>query len=262
MLPLSGGETMIDIHVHILPGFDDGASDIETALGMGEIAAAGGIHTIIATPHVITGISKHTVSDIITATEKLNMLLTQKGIPLKILPGAEYYLEPDLPARYAAGEIITLNHSQYLLVELPAAQVPIYTTQVLYELQLQGITPVIAHPERNNGFISKPQLLGELIKMGNLSQITSGSIMGYFGRTIKKTALYFIRQGWGHVVASDAHSVINRTPDLLPAISELNKIGGESCSQILMFDNPLSIVEGRIVKSLPLIINKKFFFCR
>ncbi|HNX29780.1 MAG TPA: phosphotransferase [Syntrophomonadaceae bacterium] len=251
---------MIDIHVHILPGFDDGAADIDTAREMAAMAVANGIHTVIATPHVISGVSEHNSWEIATAVEELNLLLTQKDIALKVCPGAEYYLEPDLPARQAAGELLTLNNSKYLLIELPAAQVPVYTEQVLYELQLQGITPVIAHPERNNGFITKPKLLGELIKKGNLSQITTGSVTGLFGQTVKKTALFFLRQGWGHVIASDAHSNIRRIPELLTAAGELKKIGGDQFSQSLLIDNPLSIMEGNPLQPLHPISARKSFF--
>jgi protein-tyrosine phosphatase len=253
---------MIDIHIHILPGFDDGAKDIQTALDMAQIAASGDIETIIATPHVMAGVSNYTAADIISAVDELNSLLCTNNITLQVLAGAEYYLESDLPQRYADGELLTLNNRQYLLVELPFAQMPIYTSQVLYELQLQGITPVIAHPERNSSFISRPQLLGELVERGNLVQITSGSLLGNYGRTVKKAARYFLTRGWVHAVASDAHSVKKRAPHLLPAARELNKMGGIDCPKILLSDNPLSIVEGRPVQSLPPIPAKKFFFRR
>ncbi|NLB53751.1 MAG: hypothetical protein GX808_12575 [Syntrophomonadaceae bacterium] len=253
---------MIDIHIHILPGFDDGAADTQTALDMAQIAASGDVHTIIATPHVIAGVSNYTAADIVSAVDELNLLLSKKNIPLLVLAGAEYYLESDLPQRYAAGELLTLNNSQYLLVELPFAQMPVYTAQVLYELQMLGITPVIAHPERNSSFINRPQLLGELVDRGNLVQVTSGSLLGNYGQTVKKTARYFLTQGWIHAVASDAHSVKKRPPQLLPVARELNKMGGSTCTKLLLSDNPLKIVEGKPVQSLPPIPAKKFFFRR
>lgn len=251
---------MIDIHVHILPGFDDGAADIEMSIKMAEMAVANKIHHIIATPHIIHTLSEHTCDEIKTAVAQLNILLAQKSITLKIHPGAEYYLEPDLTARAAAGELQTLNNSQYLLVELPAGQVPPYTEQTLYELQMQGLIPVIAHPERNNGFISNPKLLSELTSRGNICQITTGSIVGIFGQKVKKTALYFLRQGWGHVIASDAHSNHNRTPQLLSAAREIKKIGGEKLSHALLFDNPSSIIDGKPIQPLPSISSLKSFF--
>lgn len=251
---------MIDIHVHILPGFDDGAADTQMAIKMAEMAVTNGIHHIIATPHIIHNVSEHTCDEIKTAAAQLNMLLAQESIPLKIYPGAEYYLEPDLTARAAAGELQTLNNSQYLLVELPAAQVPPYTEQILYELQIQGLKPIIAHPERNNGFISNPKLLSELTNRGNICQITTGSVVGIFGQRVKKTALHFLRQGWGHLIASDAHSNHKRTPQLLSAAGEIKKIGREKLSQTLLFDNPSSIIDGKPIQPLASIKTSKSFF--
>lgn len=250
---------MIDIHAHILPGIDDGAADLETALQMAEIAAAGGIDAIIATPHVISGVSTYNAHDIMEAVGNLNLHINRRGIPVKILPGAEYYLEPDLPGRYAGGELLTLNGSQYLLVELPPAQAPAYTRQVLYELQLQGLIPVIAHPERNYGFIREPEVLGGLIKRGSISQITTASLTGLFGRLIKKTAIHFLRRGWGHVIASDAHSCQRRIPELLTAEKELKKIGGDGFCRSLLVDNPGSIAEGKPLAPLHPLSDKSRF---
>lgn len=251
---------MIDIHVHILPGFDDGAADIKMAMEMAAIAVDNGISHIIATPHILSGVYEHNPDEIKAAVEQLNTQLSDQKIPLKIYPGAEYYLEPDLSSRFAAGEIQTLNNSQYLLVELPAEHVPTYTEQVLYELQLQGITPIIAHPERNSGFINNPKLLGELIKRGSLGQITTGSIAGKFGQRAKKAAFLFLRNNWGHVIASDAHSSWGRVPELSSAAQGLNKMGGEKFSQGLLVHNPLNIIKGKPLLPIPVAHPVKSFF--
>lgn len=251
---------MIDIHVHILPGLDDGAADVQTAENMAIIAVENGIHHIIATPHVSGGFPEYKCHDITDAVDKLNLHLAGREIALKIYPGAEYYLEPDLPDRFAAGELQTLNNSQYLLVELPADQVPPYTGQILYELQLQGAVPIIAHPERNHGFISNPQLLGEFIQRGNLTQITTGSITGMFGQKAEKAAHYFIRQNWGHVIASDAHSNRRRIPELSSADKIIRKIAGEQLSRSLLVSNPSSILAGKSLLPLPAPQQVRSFF--
>lgn len=147
---------MIDIHVHILPELDDGARNLEDALEMAGQACADGISAVVATPHVVSGLYPNARETILEAVEHFSAIIEQRGIPLKIMPGAEYRLEPDLPDRLAGGELLTLNNSgRHLLVELPASHIPQYTDRVIYELLLQGVVTVIDHPERNAGFVKE-----------------------------------------------------------------------------------------------------------
>lgn len=242
---------LIDIHTHILPDMDDGAKDIEQSLAMAQIAVNDGISKIVATPHVMRGVFNNTKSQILNAADEFKQLLDSKKIPLEIVPGAEYHLEPDLPLRLAAGELLTINNlGKYLLVELPANMVPDYTGRVLYELQLQGITPIIAHPERNIGFAREPELLRDLVARGILAQITSGSIIGIFGKSVKNIACKLLNDGLAQGIASDAHSSHGRSPVLSNAFLELERRWGMDYARSLTFDNPNLVIEG-----LPVVQN-------
>ncbi len=251
---------MIDLHTHILPGLDDGAKDIEQSLAMAQIAADDGITMLAATPHVISGEIDNRKEDILQKVKELNDLLDSVGIPLQILPGAEYRLEPDLPQRLAAGELLTINDTgQYLLVELPATMVPDYTGRILYDLQLQGITPIIAHPERNGGFEQDPELLQDLISRGILAQITSASITGQFGKSVKKTALKILQEGSAHLIASDAHSSHGRSPVLSGAFLELENRWGTDYARTLTAETPRLIIAGLPVETIiPTAIKKSW----
>jgi len=240
-----GSKGLIDLHAHILPGFDDGAKDQETSLSMARQAAKDGITSIGATPHVINEVYSYNRERILEAVEGLNQFLDENGVPVHILPGAEYRLEPDLPQRLDRGELLTLNDSNYLLVELPATFIPSYTERVLYELQLQGITPIIAHPERNAGFAGDPSLLFQLVSKGVLVQITAGSLTGMFGRTVQKTAFLFLNSGLSHLIASDAHSSSHRTPVLSVAARAVEHRLGAGAANCLVLDNPRRIIESR-----------------
>ncbi len=246
------GNQLIDIHAHILAGLDDGATDIEQSLAMADIAVKDGITMLVATPHVMKGVFNNSKDHILKAVKELNQLLDSRKIPLQILPGAEYHLDSDLPRRLAAGELLTINDSgRYLLVELPASMVPDYTGGILYELQLQGITPIIAHPERNAGFEREPELLRNFISRGILTQITSGSITGMFGKSVKKTAWKFMQEGYAHLIASDAHSAHGRSPALSPAFLELERRWGTDYAVTLCCANPSRIITGLSVESTP-----------
>ncbi len=238
---------MIDLHAHILPGLDDGAPDLGEALSMAWLAVEDGIEFLVATPHVTEGEYRTDRKTILSAVEQLNGHLDKYEIPLKILPGAEYRLEPDLPDRLARGELLTLNDGgRYLLVELPAAFVPPYTERVLYELQLQGVTPIIAHPERNASFCRRPDLLQALVSRGVPAQVTAGSLTGMFGREAVRMAFYFLERGLAHLVASDAHSSTGRAPVLSPALAEVERRLGADAARKLV-DNSRRVLDGRAV---------------
>lgn len=242
---------MIDLHVHILTGMDDGAHDNDISLAMAKLAVQDGINRLVATPHMMRGAFDISKSTILTAVETLNELLRDNAVRLRVLPGAEYYLEPDLSQQYVAGDILSINDSdRYILVELPNSFIPDYTLRVFYELQLLGLIPIIAHPERNACLAGNPKLLKNFCERGCLSQITASSITGFFGRRIEKAVWNFLASGLVHVIASDAHSSNGRAPILSGALAEVERRWGRNFAMTLVKDNPERIIEGLPVKPL------------
>lgn len=217
---------MIDIHAHILPGIDDGADTIETSLEMLKIAEDDGIKKIIATPHHNTGYFETSYIDVIKHIEDLNNKAKENNINIEILPGQEVFLNKHTLNLYKSGIISTLNNTKHMLIELPFDNMPNYTFDMLYELKVLGITPIIAHPERYNYVIDKPTIINQFVDEGCLFQITSGSITGMFGKEVQKTAETLIRHRICHFVASDAHTTRKRCPKLKKSfdiISALDK---------------------------------------
>lgn len=239
---------MIDLHTHILPGLDDGAKSMEEALAMARCASEGGISAMVATPHVITGLYPNTKENILEAVARLNDFLGQHGLSLQVLPGAEYRLEPDLPERLARDELLTLNEAgRYLLVEFPADSIPPFTGRVFYELLLNGIVPVIAHPERNARITKNPSLLYHMISRGALAQLTAGSLSGHFGSRAANAARLFLEHGCAHFIASDTHSPRNRVPDLTGALDKATRILGAERAAQLVRHNPRAAVQGNSI---------------
>lgn len=241
---------MIDIHSHILPGLDDGAPNLEISLEMARAAAADGISKIIATPHVISDGFPNDREKILSALHTLRLAIQEEQIPVEVLPGGEYRLEPDLPQRLKRGEVLTLNdNGSFLLIELPGTVLPPFFEQVTYEIQLQGVTPVIAHPERNYVIAEKPEIMKAMTDRGILAQITAASITGDFGKDTKKSAWQLIRQGSAHFVASDSHYYKGRrSPKLSEAASEVKKQSGEQTMRAFFYENPDCIVRGQALK--------------
>lgn len=243
---------MIDIHSHILPGMDDGAQSLEISLQMGRIAYDNGVQDIIATPHVIAGVFDNRRPHILQAVEDLKRAYKEHDIAVNILPGAEYHLEPDLVERLKKRELVTLNDGgRYLLVELPQSIVPDYTTEVLYELQIVGVRPVIAHPERNHRLMANPALLELINNRGAVMQLTAASLTGLFGGKVQKNAWTLINDSNTVVVASDAHSTHGRGPRLGEAYLEIRNRLGQETAQLLCSENPERLVKGQELKACP-----------
>lgn len=204
-------EHWIDIHSHILPNLDDGASSLEQSLEMARQAVKEGIHTIIATPHHGNGIYWNPTDTILKAVEKINKLLIDNGICLQIAPGQEVRFYRTLVDDFAQHANLTLNDSRYILLELPQAEIPKELDETIYELRMLGLVPIIAHPERNWEFLDHPQRLSLIVSQGALIQLTSHSITGLFGRKIQKFSLHLCQNKLAHFIASDAHEPYYRS---------------------------------------------------
>jgi protein-tyrosine phosphatase len=215
---------MIDIHCHILPGLDDGPKAVSDSLELARAAVREGIQIIIATPHHHNGQFINEKKDILQAIDKFNKLLIEQDIPLEVLPGQETRINGELLSELKQGKILTQNDKQtHLFIELPSGHVPRYLDSVLYEVQLQGITPVIVHPERNRELIANPDLLYGLVAKGVLTQVTAASVAGSFGKKIKKFSLNLIASNLTHFIASDAHNTVSRTFKLNEAFNVIAK---------------------------------------
>ncbi|WP_258831567.1 tyrosine-protein phosphatase [Peribacillus frigoritolerans] len=218
---------MIDIHCHILPGVDDGAADIKESLNMARKAVEAGVTHIFATPHHLNEKYVNVKSDIIDHAERLNESLQQNNIPLTIHLGQEVRIHRDIFSSLEKEEILTLDdNDSYLLLELPSGRVPTYTQEVIYELLLKGITPIIVHPERNKELIANHKLLYELVQEGALTQLTSGSIIGNFGKSIQSFSKKIIEHNLAHFIATDAHNIGSRGFTLPQAYETITKTYG------------------------------------
>lgn len=203
---------MIDIHSHILPGIDDGSKSISMTLDMLKNAAKNGTSKIIATPHFCRGYGEAAYDEVKNLTEKINKLAKDEGIDISIYHGQEVYHSRSIISDYKDGIIGTLADSRYLLFELPLhSKFEREVLEDIYELQILGLQPILAHPERYKFLKEKPSLINEFINEGVLFQMNSGSIEGIFGKEVKKTATLFLEKGIYNFIGSDAHNVTNRT---------------------------------------------------
>jgi protein-tyrosine phosphatase len=241
---------LIDLHCHILPNIDDGPSTIEESLVMARIAVQDGIHTIVTTPHNQNGMYMNVVKDIGLHVKELNRILKEKEIQLEVLPGAEEHVRPGLGSLEVTEDYSTINdNGRYVLVEFPFMTIPHGTRDVLFRMRQKKLTPVLAHPERNSVLQNNFDLLGSMIKIGCLTQITAMSLTGELGRSAMECAYQMVEMRLAHVIASDAHSVSYRRPELSPAVEIAAQIlGNRQEAEDMVMRTPQAIISGQDVK--------------
>lgn len=240
---------MIDIHSHILPGLDDGSPDMETSIKMLEIVASEGIRTIVATPHFIPRDKEIDRNVVLEKVDELNQYIQHNThLDVTIYPGEEVFLSPDIPDLYSEGKLITLfDNGKYLLLELPMTSIPPYTKEIIYLLNLKGVKPIIAHPERNQEIARNVDKLSELISMGALAQVNSLSFYGVFGRNAKESAEKIVRKGLVQFIATDSHTPRARSP----RFHKLYKKFSPRFIDIMMRQNPEKLMNGLEIEISP-----------
>jgi protein-tyrosine phosphatase len=207
-------------------------------------ASEDGIKTIVATPHILNGIYDNKPQDIEEKVKILNQKIKENNIPLQILPGSEVHLSADIIEKMKKKEVLTLNKSNYILLEFPHTQIPLHIEEILFQIQIMGITPILSHVERNLKFQQKPSLLSQLIQKGALAQITAASLCGFFGPIIRKFTQKLLVDGLVYCIATDAHtdSKEGRGSFFSQALTEASKIIGHQAALNLVQTNPQKII--------------------
>jgi protein-tyrosine phosphatase len=239
---------MIDLHTHLLPGWDDGAADWVESHRMIEVAREDGISKIVLTPHVFRMTKDGNDGRGLKA--RFQAFLEQSNsCQIDFFPGAEVYVHPDMIAHIRDFDL-TVNGSNYVFIEFPAEHLPGGATNLVYKMMLDGLIPIISHPERNAVFARSPEILYELIIQGAIGQVTSQSITGGFGKHVRKTAENFLRHGLVHLIASDAHNADTRPPRLSEGLEKAAKFVGTARAEAMVTTVPAAILENEQIPDL------------
>lgn len=205
---------MIDLHSHILPALCDGSQNMETSLEMARMAVADGTTHLACTPHIYPPLYHNNKAGIAAALDALQAALDQHTIPLRLVIGADVHMTTEVMRGLKQDTIPTLNGSRYFLLE-PSHHVPVVDFLGQIENFLNaGYVPVITHPERLTWFSKHYEEFVEAAKMGAWMQITAGAIAGQFGKTAQQSAERLLRDGYVHIIASDAHGIKQRPPTM------------------------------------------------
>jgi protein-tyrosine phosphatase len=239
----------VDIHCHCLPGLDDGPQGVDDAIALCEALVADGITTAIATPHQLGRYDPaNSADDVRCAVEFLTSELKDREIPLELLSGGDVRVDERIPRLIESGRLgTTADAGSHLLLELPH-ELFIDPIPLIDRLRVAGIQAVLTHPERYVYLQNLPEFAQTCLEHGAVLQVTSGSILGDFGRRAHDEAWRLILAGMVGIVASDAHDVMRRPPRMTPAIEVLKRTIGPTLTRVLTIENPLRIVNGEFIQ--------------
>lgn len=241
---------MVDIHCHILPGFDDGSDNIEESLRMARIAAGGGTKAIIVTPHsnIPGSYQNYLDKEYVDTFKELKAKIKEANIPLEIYPGHEIFAAEDFVEQIKKRKLLTLCDSDYPLVEFGFRERSESVYEKLQLLVAEGFTPIIAHPERY-AFVAEDRSAAlRLKKIGCLLQVNKGSLKNKFGDNAYAISQSIIRHEVADFVASDAHSPYMRTPYLADAHEIISELHSPQYANLILSINPEKVLKNEKIK--------------
>lgn len=250
---------MIDLHCHILPNLDDGPLTLDESLVMARRAVEDGIHTVVATPHSLNGEYVNHVTEVSAKLTALEVALSENHIDIKLYPGADVHLCPNMLEQIDSGNAGTINHGRkYIMLELPSHTIPRGAKDEIFKLKLSGITPIISHPERITAIQQDSHILYDMVSMGALGQVTAMSLTGDFGLFVQQTAHKLINERLIHIIASDAHSAEGRPPVVSDAVDCAAEIlGSDEEARSMVTTVPAAILSGEPLDILEPVRNNR-----
>ena len=228
-----------------MPCIDDGAKSLSMALDMLRKAEDCGTAEVVLTPHHLNGAFNNPASRIQEAFDQFDNEVKTVGIRIKLHLSSEVHMAPEAADQLLSGRALTYcNLGKAALIEPPKRNLPIGYQSLLAKLLGVGITPIIAHPERNKFLRENPAEVDYLLDLGCKVQITAQSLTGDFGVAIAKASFDMLYKNQVHLIASDAHRVEGRSPDLSTAAELIAKRCGEEVAELLFYANPKKLING------------------
>lgn len=233
---------MVDLHIHILPGLDDGATSMEEAVRMARLAAESGVNYIAASSH--GNCYDYTISEYEKKFDALQRELNRQQIPVKLYPAMEILMNKRAEQLLESGKLLTVNHTRYLLIEFDFNENPERVYRMVAYLQRMKYNIILAHPERYIFVQENPEMAYYLAERGCVLQVNKGSILGEMGEKCQQLAEMLLDDGMVQVVASDAHSSRYRTPQMDELVRYLERRYTSAEVKMWLSENPSRILKG------------------
>jgi protein-tyrosine phosphatase len=233
----------IDLHLHVVPGVDDGVTRFEDAALVCRGLKSLGYERLVTTPHIRTGMFENRRAGLEAAFARLTQELADDATLPELGLSAEHHCDALFFELFQQGEILPFPGTKAVLVEFPYDALPVNVEQICYKLRLKGLRPAIAHPERCTPLFKRTEPIARLIDQEVALQLDLMSLVGKYGRAVKKTAERLIDEGVYTIAATDSHSPedIRRVGD---SINALFKLVGDDEANILLGENPALLLRG------------------
>lgn len=228
---------LCDLHTHVLPGADDGAPNLEYALQMLHNAAASDVTLLAVTPHCSEIFGNYLAPELKQKFSELQQ--AAQDIPVELVLGAEARVDNTFLSALSRRQIPTINSSRYLLLEFSANESD-FEESIRNTLEF-GYIPLIAHPERYAAVCRNPGIVVPWLDMGCHLQLTGGSILGEYGKTVQRTAAILLKNDLVACIASDAHGLHHRSNFLMDVCDHLSVQYSKQYANCLLYENPLRI---------------------
>ncbi|MEZ5844239.1 MAG: CpsB/CapC family capsule biosynthesis tyrosine phosphatase [Hyphomicrobiaceae bacterium] len=242
---------MFDLHSHILPGIDDGASGVEQSLEMARMYVAQSVHCVACTPHILPGVYHNVGPQIREAVLGLQAQIDAAGMPLLLVPGADNHIIPEFVDGLRTGRLLTIADSRYVLVEPPHHSAPARLSELFFSILVAGYVPILTHPERLSWIESRFDVIEQMAERGVWMQITAGSLAGAFGRRVRYWADRMVGEGMVQILATDAHDPRKRPPDLAAGYLAAERLVGSTEARHLVYTRPRAILLNGRPNDLP-----------
>lgn len=194
-----------DMHSHLLPGIDDGSPDMPTSIRLIRGMMDLGYKKLITTPHILGDMYKNTPEIILGALESVRKAVKEEGLDVEINAAAEYFLDDHVAGILKSGEPLLTISGKMVLVEFSLAYPSHGLKDILFDMQMQGYQPVIAHPERYIYLERNKEFYEELKDIGCLFQLNLLALTGHYGKSVQEMAHYLTRKEYYDLVGTDLH---------------------------------------------------------
>lgn len=232
-----------DIHCHILPGLDDGAANMDTAIKMLRQEYEDGVRTIYATPHYRTGMFEPSKNKVLVQYKLIKEQAEKIGEGIRILPGCEFHVSMDMIPMLEAGIGTTMGDSRCVLTEFSESHSYNFIRERCYALKSHAFQPIIAHAERYPALNKDPEIVASLVEMGVYIQINAESILGKNGFFTKRFCRKIMEWDLLHFIGSDAHDMMQRKPMIGQCTEYLEKKMGQDYVKKILMEHPHKLIE-------------------
>lgn len=237
---------LVDLHLHLLPGVDDGARTLEDSVAMARALASLGFTALAPSPHHREEYASRSRELCAQKLDEVRAALSAAGLTFELFVNAEnFFLDDALLPDVATGTARTLSAGKVLLVEAPYQGPLPMLADVVFRMKLKGVTPLIAHPERCFEFEKKGRA-AELVRGGALLQLDVGALTGRYGKTAHKLARGFLDDGLYAVAATDLHGPVGAEAWVGDALKALEKVAGRAGFEALFSARPRRLLAGDV----------------